>query len=163
MNNEANYHPKYKSLHKVVRIVDGDGIIVSNIFNNGLQEIRLLGIDAPEIKNCRKLKKDERETHTAGQFLIEMGWLSLKYLINLVKINEVVTIETENIYSNDVYGRTLAYVYLSDGTCINQKLIEEGFAKPMSQYYCRELTKYQVLNMNAKNEKKGLYAIVDSF
>ena len=113
--------------------------------------------------NCIKLKKDERETHTAGQLLIEMGWLSLKYLINLVKINEVVTIETENIYSNDVYGRTLAYVYLSDGTCINQKLIEEGFARPMSQYYCRELTKYQVLNMNAKNEKKGLYAIVDSF
>ena len=63
----------------------------------------------------------------------------------------------------DAYGRTLAFVYLPDGRCINEIMIAEGYAKPYDRYYCRELTNYQILNMKAKMERKGLYAIVDKF
>ena len=34
----------------VTKIVDGDGLIVQNMFNQEEEEIRLIGIDAPEIK-----------------------------------------------------------------------------------------------------------------
>ncbi|MBK9959184.1 MAG: hypothetical protein IPP11_11490 [Chitinophagaceae bacterium] len=48
---------------KITKVVDGDGIFVMNIFNKQEEEIRFLGIDAPEIKRSKKLQQDERETH----------------------------------------------------------------------------------------------------
>ncbi len=73
------------------------------------------------------------------------------------------TIELEKGNEVDSYGRTLAFVYLPDGRCINEIMITEGYAKPYSRYYCRELTNYQILNIKARNERKGLYGIVDNF
>ena len=57
----------------------------------------------------------------------------------------------------------MAYVYLPDGRCLNEIMVSEGYAKPFDRYYCRELTNYQIQNMKAKNERKGLYAFVDRF
>jgi len=39
-----------KNLLKTVRVVDGNGIIVRDYFNKNEFEIRLLGIDAPELR-----------------------------------------------------------------------------------------------------------------
>jgi micrococcal nuclease len=122
-----------------------------------------LGIDAPEIKSCRKLFQDERETHMAGTLLMMLGRLSLNYLIELVLPGTPLTIEMEKDNYEDLYGRTLAYVYLPDGRCLNEMMIAEGYAKPYSRYYCHELSNYQILNRKAKNERKGLYGIVDNF
>ena len=66
------------------RVVDGDGVIVKNFFNQNEEEIRFLGIDAPEIKPCRKLIQDERETHMAGQLLMMLGRQSFNFLIELI-------------------------------------------------------------------------------
>ena len=144
---------------KIIKVVDGDGLIVENIFNNQEFEIRFLGIDAPELKPCRKLTQDERETHLAAQFLMELGRKSLKYLLEIAPPNTNVSILLETENEIDLYGRTLAYVFLEDGSCLNEIMIKEGFAKPYSRYFCNELPKYQMLNLNAKNEQKGLFAI----
>ena len=142
---------------------DGDGLIVENLSGKGKEEIRFLGIDAPELKPCRKLNQDERETHIAGGLLIKLGWLSFNYLKDLVPYGTKLSIRMEKANDVDLYGRTLAYVYLPDGKCLNEIMIAEGYAKPYSRFYCCELTNYQILNMKAKNEKKGLYEIVDNF
>ena len=147
----------------LVKAVDGDGVILKNIFDNSEEEIRFLGIDAPEIKQCRKLIQDERETHMAGQLLMMLGRQSFNFLIVLIPPGTKLTVKTESKGSSDIYGRTLAYVYLPDGRCVNEIMIAEGYAKPYSRFYCSELTNYQILNMKAKNEKRGLYSIVDSF
>ncbi|MGB4815881.1 MAG: thermonuclease family protein, partial [Ferruginibacter sp.] len=63
----------------------------------------------------------------------------------------------------DLYGRTLAYVLLPDGSCLNETLIRAGYAKPYSKYYCKALSTYQVINFEAKQEKRGLYSVVNSF
>lgn len=144
--------------HFLIRAVDGDGLIVKNYLNKKEEEIRFLGIDAPEIKKCRKLIQDERETHVAGQLLMLLGRMSLNFLVELIPPGTKLTIKTEEKDHTDIYDRTLAYVYLPDGRCINEIMIAEGFAKPYSRFYCSELTNYQILNMNAKNEKKGLYS-----
>lgn len=143
---------------KIIKVIDGDGLIVENIFNNQEFEIRFLGIDAPELKPCRKLIQDERETHLAAQFLMELGRKSLKYLLEIAPPNTNVSILLETENEIDLYGRTLAYVFLEDGSCLNEIMIKEGFAKPYSRYFCNELPKYQMLNLNAKNEQKGLFA-----
>ena len=143
---------------KIIKVVDGDGLIVENVFNNQEFEIRFLGIDAPELKPCRKLTQDERETHLAAQFLMELGRKSLKYLLEIAPPNTNVSILIETENEIDLYGRTLAYVFLEDGSCLNEIMIQEGFAKPYSRYFCNELPKYQMLNLTAKNEQKGLFA-----
>ena len=63
----------YKTFYKISAIIDGDSILIEDIFNHEETEIRLYGIDAPEAKRCSKLLQDERETHIAGNFLIELG------------------------------------------------------------------------------------------
>ena len=145
------------------KVNDGDGLIVKDLNGKHKEEIRFLGIDAPESKQCRKLIQDERETHLPGQLLLLLGRMSLNFLIELIPPGTKLTVKTENKNYLDIYGRTLAYVYLSDGRSVNEILVSEGYAKPYNRYYCCKLTNYQILNMKAKNEKKGLYAIVDNF
>ena len=90
---------------------------------------------------------------------MELGRKSLKYLLEIAPPNTNVSILVETENEIDIYGRTLAYVFLDDGSCLNEIMIQEGFAKPYSRYFCNELPKYQMLNLNAKNEQKGLFAI----
>jgi micrococcal nuclease len=148
---------------KIVRVVDGDGIIVKNIFDNKEFEIRFLGIDAPELKLCKKLKQDEIETNLAAHFLMELGKKSFNYLLEIAPPNTNISICTENNNIIDVYGRTLAYVYLQDGTCLNEIMVANGFAKPYDRFYCSALPTYQSLNLIAKIERKGLYTFIDKF
>lgn len=44
------------------------------------------------------------------------------------KINISIALEESNFL--DLYGGTLAYVFLEDGTCLNEKMVAEGYAKP---------------------------------
>lgn len=159
MQFKAKGNISQKNNLKIVKVVDGDGLIVQNIFNNDQFEIRFLGIDAPELKSCNKLYQDERETHLAVQFLIELGRMSFNYLVSIAPPEGNVSILIENNNTIDIYGRTLAYVFLSDGTCLNEKMIIEGYAKLFNRYFCKELPKYQILNLNARNEQKGLFSI----
>lgn len=160
--NEKQY--QLTSTHLVItKVIDGDSIIVQNTFNKQEQEIRLNGIDAPEIKRCPKLKQDERETHVAGQLLLRLGRLSLNYLLQVAPVETSCTIATENTSSTDAFGRTLAYVFLPDGRCLNEIMIQEGYAKPYTKHSCDALAKYQQLNSFAKNGEKGLYSIVKNF
>lgn len=148
---------------KIKRIVDGDGLIVTNIFNQQEEEVRLLGIDAPERRRCRKLSQDEREMHLAAQFLMSLARQSFTYLISIAPVNEAITLLLEPNNAIDVYGRTLAYVYLSNGTCLNEVMIAEGFAKPFTKYYCQEQNNYARLSASAKVERKGLYSFTSIF
>jgi micrococcal nuclease len=88
-------------------VVDGDGIIVTNLFNKQEEEIRLLGIDAPELRMCNKLNQDERETHIAGQLLMELGRMAQKFMISVVPPETNITLVQEEQSQIDAYGRTL--------------------------------------------------------
>ena len=157
MQFNANAPGFYRHHLKVVRVVDGDGLWVLDIFTKAEEEIRLLGIDAPEIKKCRKLLQDERETHLPGQLLIEMGNLSWDHLRYLAPVGESVSILSEKASALDPYGRTLAFVFLQDGSCLNERMISDGFAKPYMKYNCNSIAEYQQLNGLAKMAGNGLY------
>lgn len=148
---------------KVAKVMDGDGLIVTNLFNKQEEEIRLLGIDAPELRMCEKLNQDERENHIAGQLLMKLGRMAQKFMIEVVPPETNITIAQEKENLTDAYGRTLAYVYLPDGRCLNEIMVAEGYAKPYNRFFCSELPKYQLLSNTAKAEKKGLYLYTDRF
>ena len=148
---------------EVVKIVDGDGLIVKNIITKKEEEIRLYGIDAPEIKLGDKLKQDERELHLPGTFLLTLGYMSFDFLRNKIKPGRKVTLVQEISNLSDKYGRTLAYVLLPNGKSINEILLENGYAKPYDKIYCEKLPIYQAISLRAKNRKRGLFKEVALF
>ncbi|MFN8257696.1 MAG: thermonuclease family protein [Bacteroidales bacterium] len=153
----------YKTHLEISKIVDGDGLIVKEIQSGNEIEIRLYGIDAPEIKRCSKLIQDERETHIAGALLIQLGLKSTTFLRENATVGSSCTLLQEPGNTIDIYGRTLAYLILADGTCLNELMVRNGYAKPYDKVFCEKLPDYQALNLIAMKNKSGLYDLVPTF
>ena len=152
-----------KNLLKIVKFVDGDGIILEDIVSKKEFEVRLYGIDAPEINYCNKIKKDEIELQVPAALLIKLGYLSFNFLKDQVNLGDVCTLVQEQNNLVDKYGRILGYLILNDGRVLNEIMIREGYAKPYNEVFCEMLPMYQEWNLQAKNSSKGLYSIVNKF
>lgn len=154
---------KQNIILKIKRFVDGDGLIAEDFYSKKEFEIRLYGIDAPEMNYCSKIKKDEKELQLPASLLIELGYKSFEYLKNNVSLGDKCTLiqEQNNLY--DKYGRFLGYLILNDGRVLNEIMIKEGYAKPYNDIFCEMLPMYQQWNLQAKTAKKGLYSIVNKF
>ena len=152
-----------KSLLKIVKFVDGDGIILEDIVSKKELEVRLYGIDAPEINYCKKIKKDEIELQVPAALLIKLGYLSFNFLKDQVNLSDVCTLVQEQNNLVDKYGRLIGYLILNDGRVLNEIMIKEGYAKPYNDVFCEMLPMYQEWNLQAKNSSKGLYSIVNKF
>jgi len=104
----------YKEYFDVKRVIDGDTFVIMN--THGIDEkIRLTGVNAPESRNTGKKKKEE--------FGIES-----KVFLTKLLAGKRVRLEFD-VQKTDKYGRTLAYVYLEDGTFLNEYLVKEGYAQ----------------------------------
>lgn len=97
---------------------DGDTITVD--IDLGLrvwlrdQKVRLAEIDAPEVTGNTKV----------------LGLASRNHLSSRIMTR---TIRLQTIKDpRDKYGRWLARVFDNDGVCVNDEMIEKGFAKPLS-------------------------------
>jgi micrococcal nuclease len=150
-------------LLEVVKFVDGDGFFAKEVFSNREHEIRLYGIDAPEMKVCPKLLKDEKELQIPASLLIKFGYMSFEFLKSIVGVGDKINLIQELNNQNDRYGRLLGYAILDDGKCLNEIMVSEGFAKPYNDCFCLELPKYQSLSMQAKTQKKGIFAYANHF
>jgi len=116
-----------------------------------------------EVKKTRKLRQEERESHLPGQLLIELGNKSTNYLRQISPIGTHCTIIQEKKNTTDFYGRSLAYVILPDGSCLNEIMIQAGYAKPYIKNYCTKLPDYQELNYLAIKKRLGLYRYVSQY
>jgi micrococcal nuclease len=94
-------------LLKIKKFVDGDGIIAEDFITKREFEIRLYGIDAPEISYCNKIKSDEKELQMPAALLIKLGYLSFNFLKSQVNLGEVCTLVQEENNLLDKYGRSL--------------------------------------------------------
>ena len=160
-NAKAPY--KVETHWQIDKVIDGDSIIIKHLFSKSKKEIRLYGLDAPEIKLNRKMKEDEEKSQLAAHFLLQLGLQSLHFLLEIAPPKTLVTIitETDNYY--DYWNRQLGYVILPNGVCLNEIILQEGFAKATLNYYCSKLSEYQTLNRSAQMNQKGLYAVVSMF
>ena len=159
----ANVPKTSKKLLKIAKFVDGDGIILEEIQSKKQFEVRFLGIDAPELNYCDKIKKDEKELHIPASLLIKLGFKSLNFLKDQVSLGDECSLVQEQNNLMDKYGRHLGYLILKDGRILNEIMIKEGYAKPYNEVFCEKLPMYQEFNLQAKNAKKGLYALIDRF
>lgn len=148
---------------QIDEVKDGDSIIISNLFTRLRKEIRLYGLDAPEVKYNRKMKEDEQKTRLAAQFLIQLGLEALHYVLEVAPPKTVVTIITEQDNFYDYWNRQLGYVILPGGECLNELLLINGFAKVTDKYFCSKLADYQLLNRQAQLNELGIYSQVKRF
>ena len=148
---------------QIDEVLDGDSIIISNLFTRLRKEIRLYGLDAPEVKYNRKMKEDEQKTRLAAQFLIQLGLEALHYVLEVAPPKTVVTIITEQDNFYDYWNRQLGYVILPGGECLNDLLLINGYAKATNQYFCSNLAYYQTLNRQAQLNEIGIYSQVKRF
>jgi endonuclease YncB( thermonuclease family) len=121
---------------KVVRVVDGDTIVVLNGQNKQIK-IRLYGIDTPEKKQAFGQK--------AKQFTARLVWKKQ------VDVKSVTT---------DRYGRTIALVFFDNHKSLNQELIANGFAWVYRQYCTsRRLCKrWLQAESEARKLRRGLWS-----
>ena len=82
-------------LLKIKKFVDGDGLIAEDFITKREFEIRLYGIDAPELNYCNKIKKDEKALQMPAALLIKLGYLSFNFLKDQVNLGDVWTLVQE--------------------------------------------------------------------
>ena len=148
---------------QIEEVLDGDSIIISHRFSKIQKEIRLYGLDAPEIKINRKMKEDEEKSHLPAQILLQFGLKSLHFVLSVAPPKTAVTIITEQENYFDYWNRQLGYVFLPGGECLNELLLQNGYAKATNQYYCGKLAEYQTMNLQAKLNGVGIYSVVKVF
>lgn len=130
-------------IFEVHHVVDGDTFWVKDGMEKG-NKVRLIGINTPETVHPQKpVEYYGKEASAFMKSLLEGKNVILEY-------------DVERI---DRYGRTLAYVYLVDGTFVNALLVEEGYAQ-VATYSpnVRYAEKFKKLQWEAKRNNKGLWS-----
>jgi len=136
LREEAIFYP-------VTRIVDGDTFWVDDGSEKGMK-VRLTGVDAPETRNSRNKVK------------AAFGDESTRYMTGLIA-GKKVRLEYD-IDTLDQYGRTLAYVYLEDGTFVNASMVGNGYATVMTTPpNVRHAGTFVELAQKARKRERGLW------
>ena len=63
---------------------------------------------------------------------------------------------------NDRYGRTLAYVYLANGTLLNLEIIERGYGHAYTRFPFSKMDEFRAAERYAREAKRGLWAEGDA-
>jgi len=144
LNTKPIISPLSETYYPVTKVVDGDTIAVN--INGKNTTIRLIGLDTPETVDPRKpvqcfgvqASDKAKEILTRKRVRLEMDPSQGQY---------------------DKYGRTLAYIYLEDGTFFNKLMISEGYGHEYTYNLPYKYQKeFKQAEQIAREEKKGLWA-----
>lgn len=139
----------------LIEVIDGDTYKVR--FRGKEEKLRLIGIDTPETQANRKAHKDADKQNQSLESIREMGDQAREYVRSLIPPGTRLRLEFD-VQIRDRYDRLLAYAYLENGEMLNEKIIAEGYASPMTyppniRYQPNFLSLYQ----KARLQKKGLW------
>ena len=122
----------------VLRVIDGDSIECG--IDGAKASIRLLGIDAPELRQR------------------PYGARSAAALRALLPHRSVARLELD-VRERDQYGRILAHVWNEDSVLVNEQMLRQGFAVvyilPPNVKYASE---FRSASRSAQEDKRGLWA-----
>ncbi len=100
-------------LYSVSHFVDGDTIAV--MMNGKEEKVRFIGVDTPE-------------THKPNTPVQCYGPAAATYTKNTIGKSQVRLVSDSQSTDRDRYNRLLRYVYLPDGTDVNEELVKYGYA-----------------------------------
>lgn len=122
----------------VERVIDGDTVTVT-----GIGTVRLIGVDTPETVDPRKPVQ-------------RLGQEASTFLRTLVH-NKVVRLEYD-LQRVDKYSRTLAYLYLPDGTFVNAEIVKQGYGHAYTAFPFRHMEEFRGHERAARAGNRGLWA-----
>ena len=129
-----------REMRTCVRVVDGDTIVL-----DGGERVRLIGVDTPELHHPLKpVQTFAQEAKDRTVALAEGRRVGLEY----------------DWQRQDRYGRTLAFVFLPDGSLLNLRLIEEGYGFAYLRYPFRRdrMERFRLAEREARSRSRGLWA-----
>jgi len=139
----------------VVRILDGDTIRVHT--GAGEELVRLIGIDAPESHENDKAWRDSKLSGRDIKTILELGRQAYLYCTQLIHPGDRVTLQFD-VQKRDKYNRLLAYVYLPNGSMLNERLLQDGYAHLMTiPPNVRHTERFKELFAEARRAKRGLW------
>ena len=129
-------------LYLVDHFVDGDTIAVK--MNGTVEKIRLIGVDTPE-------------THKPNTPVQCYGPAAAAYTKSRIG-SQHIRLEADSLSTNrDRYNRLLRYVYLPDGTNLDQAIIENGYGFYYPYFPFTKSTQFAAAEKTAQDANKGLW------
>ena len=135
---QATSRKKEQSEYRTVtRVVDGDTIIL-----DGGERVRLIGVDTPETVHPQKpVEYFGKEASAFTKSMVEGKKVRLEY----------------DWERKDKYGRTLAYVYLEDGTLLNAEIVKQGYGHAYTRFPFKYLERFREYEKDANEHQRGLW------
>ena len=129
-------------LAKVLQVVDGDTVVLD--LDGSTETVRLIGINTPETVHPSKPVEC-------------FGPEASVYLQALLKPNTRVRVQRD-IEARDRYKRLLVYIYLLDGTFVNEQLLRKGFARTLQiEPNTTFATIFALIETGARTNRVGLW------
>ncbi|MEW6534273.1 MAG: thermonuclease family protein [Candidatus Auribacterota bacterium] len=135
------------------KVIDGDTIILANY-----EKVRLIGIDAPERYECDKLFRNASDSGLDPAEIRRMGTVSYEFLRKTCE-KQYVRLQFDH-ERYDRYGRILAFVFLENGTLLNELIVQEGYALAMLRFEFNHNYRKRLIDAQeqARTGNKGLWA-----
>ena len=132
-----------QELVRVNRVIDGDTIVLENG-----ERVRLLGVNTPEVNHPKKgVEVFGKEAADFTQRMVE---------------GKLVRLESDPIArKREKHSRTLAYVFLQDGTFLNAEIVKQGYGfsvsalPPLKYEY-----EFRKLEQEARENRRGLWTMI---
>jgi micrococcal nuclease len=130
-------------------VYDGDTLQIK-----GLGKVRLLGIDTPEKETSARDAYWNRQGIDSKQ-LRRIARAALQFNLAQVKGKSIRLAFDEQ--QQDPYGRTLAYVFLPDGTLLNRMFIEKGYACVYRRFDFKRKKEFLRAEASAREQGVGVW------
>jgi len=140
--NSQEKKSEIKKFYRVSRVIDGDTIEVE--IDGKYERVRLLGINTPEVDS--PYTKEECYGPEASA-----------YLKKILKNKYVFLVPDEKNENRDKYNRLLRYVFMKDGTFIEEDLIKKGYAYNYIYFPFKFKEKFSIWEKEARDKKIGLW------
>ena len=129
--------------YAVDHFVDGDTIAVN--MNGAVEKVRFIGVDTPE-------------THKPNTPVQCYGPNAAAYTQTRIGSQRVRLVSDPLSTDRDRYNRLLRYVYLSDGTNLNEALIQNGYGFYYPYFPFSKATQFSADEQLAISTHRGLWA-----
>jgi micrococcal nuclease len=129
----------------VERVIDGDTLVMENG-----ERVRLIGVDTPETKHPNKpVEHFGKEAAAFTRRLVEGKRVRLEFdPANAPRAHKDSTQQR----------RTLAYVFLKDGTLLNAEIIKQGYGVAYTRFPFARLDEFRRFEREAREQRRGLWA-----
>lgn len=152
----AKKQPSQTQSCTLLAVTDGDTVLAR--CQDRSERVRLIGIDAPEITQSAHSERQAENLERSMDEIRQMGKAARAHLAAMIKVGETIELRQDN-EARDRFGRLLAYVYGSKGEMLNSRMMDDGYAVPMTikpntTYHAQ----FEDLYARARRERRGLWS-----